>query len=215
MQLNGVPYTVVGRIRKKDQDSSYSGPDNDKVFVPFRRWRATSRAPMRRPARCRRSSWRRSRGSSPTCRACSTRRTGRIEDVDWPLEREVRQVLARRKAFDPEDRDAINVWDTSLETLMFGRMIGTMKQFFSIVGFVTLALGGLGVMNIMLVAVTERTREIGVRKALGATTARGPAAVLPRGLLPDDAQRRRRVRGGARPVRAGEPAADAASGSRA
>ena len=67
-------------------------------------------------------------------------------------------------------RRAISVWDTSLESLMFGRMIGTMKRFFSIVGFITLALGGLGVMNIMLVAVRERTREIGVRKALGATT---------------------------------------------
>jgi putative ABC transport system permease protein len=62
------------------------------------------------------------------------------------------------------------MWDTSLETMMFDRMIGHMKQFFTIVGIVTLALGGIGVMNIMLVAVKERTREIGVRKALGATT---------------------------------------------
>jgi hypothetical protein len=54
---------------------------------------------------------------------------------------------------------------------MFGRMIGTMKDFFSVVGFVTLALGGLGVMNIMLIAVRERTREIGLRKAMGATSA--------------------------------------------
>ena len=98
-------------------------------------------------------------------------RTGRIEDIDWPLEQNIRAILARRHGFDPADRQAIAMWDTSLQTLMFGRMIGHMKQFFTIVGIVTLALGGIGVMNIMLVAVKERTREIGVRKALGATTA--------------------------------------------
>ena len=98
-------------------------------------------------------------------------RTGRIDDIDWPLQREVRRIIARRHGFDPDDRRAIDVWDTSLESMMFGRMIEAMKNFFSIVGVVTLALGGLGVMNIMLVAVRERTREIGVRRALGATTA--------------------------------------------
>ena len=97
-------------------------------------------------------------------------RTGRIEDIDWPLEQNVRAILARRHRFDPADKQAVTMWDTSLNTLMFGRMIGHMKEFFTIVGVVTLMLGGIGVMNIMLVAVTERTREIGVRKALGATT---------------------------------------------
>jgi putative ABC transport system permease protein len=97
-------------------------------------------------------------------------RSGRIEDIDWPLERNVRAVLARRHNFDPGDQQAVSMWDTSLQTLMFGRMIGHMKLFFTVVGIVTLALGGIGVMNIMLIAVRERTREIGVRKALGATT---------------------------------------------
>jgi putative ABC transport system permease protein len=171
VHVNGVPYTVVGKIRKKDQDSNYSGPDNDKVFVPF--------AAMARDF---------PRTDVPAgtlsqiivapkphvvagLEGVLDARTGRIADIDWPLERDVRRVLAKRHGFDVEDRDALSVWDTSLESLMFGRMIDTMRQFFSLVGVITLALGGLGVMNIMLVAVRERTREIGVRKALGATTA--------------------------------------------
>ena len=170
--LNGMPYTVVGKIRKKNQDSNYSGPDNNKIFVPFAAMSAGSAAHATpRPARCRTSSSRQRTGWSTSCRARSIERTGRIEDIDWPLEQNIRAILARRHGFDPADRQAIAVWDTSLQTLMFGRMIGHMKQFFSIVGIVTLALGGIGVMNIMLVAVKERTREIGVRKALGATTA--------------------------------------------
>ena len=170
VRLNGIPYTVIGRIRKKDQDSNYSGPDNDKVFVPFS---AMSRDLPRTgvPA-----------GTLSQIIVAPQQnvidqlprvldsRTGRIEDIDWPLEREIRRILAPRHRFDAGDRNAIGVWDTTLETLLFGRMIQTMKTFFRAVGFVTLALGGIGVMNIMLVAVRERTREIGVRKALGATT---------------------------------------------
>ncbi len=170
ISINGVPYTVVGKIRKKEQDSNYSGPDNNKIFVPFA---AMSRDLPRKDA---------PDGTlsdiivSPKdfvvdeLPSVLEHRTGRIEDIDWPLEREVRTILARHHGFDPDDLKAIQMWDTSLETMMFGRMIGHMKDFFTIVGIVTLALGGIGVMNIMLIAVKERTREIGVRKALGATT---------------------------------------------
>jgi len=168
--LNGAPYTVVGKIRKKNQDSNYSGPDNNKIFVPFA---AMSRDLPRRDAPAGTLSdiivapkdW-----VVDDLPRTLDARTGRIEDIDWPLERNVRAILARRHGFDPEDTQAIAMWDTTLQTLMFGRMIGHMKLFFTIVGVVTLLLGGIGVMNIMLVAVKERTREIGVRKALGATT---------------------------------------------
>jgi len=170
VNLNGIPYTVIGKIRKKDQDSNYSGPDTDKVFVPFSSMaRDFPRlgvaagvlsqiivAPEQKVI-----------DQLPTV---LDSRTGRIEDIDWPLEREIRRVLGPRHRFDSSDTNAIAVWDTTLQTLLFSRMILTMKQFFRIVGFVTLMLGGIGVMNIMLVAVRERTREIGVRKALGATT---------------------------------------------
>jgi len=169
--INGVPYTVVGKIRKKNQDSNYSGPDNNKIFVPFA---AMARDLPRRDAPPGALSdiivapreW-----VVDQLPRVLNERAGRIEDIDWPLERNIRGILARRHGFDPADTQAISVWDTSLQTLMFGRMIGHMKQFFTIVGVVTLLLGGIGVMNIMLVAVKERTREIGVRKALGATTA--------------------------------------------
>jgi putative ABC transport system permease protein len=170
VQINSIPYTVIGKIRKKDQDSNYSGPDNDKVFIPFSAMardfpRADAEPGVVSQIILAPQPW-----VVDLLPKALDERTGRIEDIDWPLEREARRILARRHGFDPEDRDAIAMWDTSLETLMFGRMVQKMKDFFSVVGVVTLALGGIGVMNIMLVAVRERTREIGVRKALGATT---------------------------------------------
>jgi putative ABC transport system permease protein len=168
--LNGVSYTVVGRLRKKNQDSSYSGPDNGKIFVPF----ATMHRDFPRVDAPPGVVSQILVSPHPWVVQALPRsldgRTGRVEDIDWPLEREVRAILARSKGFDAEDREAIQMWDTSLSTLMFGRIVDHMKQFFTIVGFVTLALGGIGVMNIMLIAVRDRTREIGVRKALGATT---------------------------------------------
>ena len=168
--LNGLPYTVIGKIRKKDQDSSYSGPDNDKVFVPFSAMLRDFPRPDAEPGVLSNLIVSPHEWVVDQLPAVLDARTGRIEDVDWPLEQEVRRILAPRHRFDPTDRNAVAMWDTSLETLMFGRMIEHMNWFFALVSVVTLALGGLGVMNIMLVAVRERTREIGVRKALGATT---------------------------------------------
>jgi putative ABC transport system permease protein len=170
VQINGLPYTVIGKIRKKDQDSSYSGPDNDKVFVPFTAMTRDFPRTDAPPGTLSQIILAPHPWVVELLPRALNERTGRIEDIDWPLEREVRRVLARQHGFDPEDRDAISMWDTSLESLMFGRMVQAMKDFFTVVGIVTLALGGIGVMNIMLVAVRERTREIGVRKALGATT---------------------------------------------
>ena len=170
LHLNGIPYTVVGTIRKKQQDSNYSGPDNDKIFIPYAVMakdfpRTDANAGVVSQIILAPHPW----VLEGLPRALNER-TGRVEDIKWPLDTEVRRVLSRRHDFDPSDRDAILLWDTSVQSLMMERMVQTMKQFFSIVGIVTLALGGLGVMNIMLVAVRERTREIGLRKSLGATT---------------------------------------------
>ena len=81
----------------------------------------------------------------------------------------VHVIVARNHHFDPETPDAFDEWDTVETAEMVGKISNAMDVFLGAVGLVTLALGAMGVVNIMLVSVAERTREIGLRKALGAT----------------------------------------------
>ena len=82
----------------------------------------------------------------------------------------VHSIIARNHHFDPETPDAFDDWDSIASAEMVGKISDAMDAFLGAVGLVTLALGAMGVVNIMLVSVAERTREIGLRKALGATT---------------------------------------------
>jgi putative ABC transport system permease protein len=152
LYLNDFPYVVIGVMAKKKQDSSYDGWDVNKVFVPFGAMRRDF--PDKPP------------GTSSTFDQLLV--TPKSVEQHEACKHEVRAALGKMHSFDPADKEACPIWDTVQEAKAFRQMTDGMKYFLGAVGFVTLFLGGLGVMNVMMVAVRERTREIGVRKALGA-----------------------------------------------
>ncbi len=151
--LNSHPYTVIGVMRKKDQDSSYDGRDINKVFIPFYAVIRDFPNPPPYP-------------SDSVDRLLVTPKSLAQHET---CKLEVRKVLGRLHNFNPEDKEAAQIWDTVEEAKAFAAMTDGMKYFLGAMGITTLCLGGIGVMNVMLVAVRERTREIGVRKAVGAT----------------------------------------------
>jgi len=89
-------------------------------------------------------------------------------DASRRAEQRVYEVLGRRYRFDPADSDALGVWDTTEFEKMFEFLFAGFHMFFAIVGSFTLTVGGIGVANIMYVVVRERTREIGIKRSVGA-----------------------------------------------
>ena len=144
--LGGSPFLVVGVMQSKIQQSSYSGRDNGKAYIPHSTYRALTG-----------EKWVDNLIYQPAVAAQS-------KDVTDA----VRGVLGRRLQFDPEDKEALSVWDTTEEFAFLAIFFLSFRLFLGIIGSFTLIVGGIGVSNIMNVVVEERTREVGIKMALGA-----------------------------------------------
>ncbi|MFW6010746.1 MAG: ABC transporter permease [Gemmatimonadota bacterium] len=146
VDLGGTPFLVVGVMKPKQQNSSYNSRDEDRVFIPA----STHRAVF-----------------GGRYLANIVYRTA-DPSLTKAVERRVYEVLGRKYRFDSGDEDALQVWDTSEWEQMFDNLFLGFKIFFALVGGFTLSVGGIGVANIMYIVVKERTREIGIRRSVGA-----------------------------------------------
>jgi putative ABC transport system permease protein len=144
--IDNVPFLVIGVMQEKAQDSSYSGRDKDKAFIPD-----TTFASLFNRQYVDNFIFQASQASLVPAAT-----------------RQVYEVLGRRHQFDPSDEEAIGMWDTTEAEKFFSVFFGTFRAFLGIIGSFTLIVGGIGVSNIMYVVVEERTREIGIKLAVGA-----------------------------------------------
>jgi len=145
IRLNGLPFLVVGVMQAKVQESNYYGPDENRMFIPASTYRAMTGETYI---------------DNFIFTASEVSLTGAAKE-------EVQSILAARHRFDPEDLEAVRIWDTTEMAQFLDTFMTAFKLFLAIVGSLTLVVGGIGVSNIMNVVVEERTREIGVKMALG------------------------------------------------
>ncbi len=144
--IDGLPFTVVGVLKKKFQDSSNNGPDADRGVIPY-------------------STFRTIYGNQFVNHLIVQPRDASRGPL---VKAEIYRVLGRKYRFDPKDERALGMWDfieSEKENLAVGLGI---QIFMGLVGAFTLLIAGVGVANIMYVVVKERTQEIGIKLALGA-----------------------------------------------
>ena len=144
--LNQSPFLVVGVLKKKTQDSSYSGRDNEKAFIPSSTFRALT-------------------GDKYVDNMVFQSNT---PDGTKQVTEAIRTAFGKRLRFDKDDKEALSIWDTTEQFQFFDTFMLAFNAFLGIIGVLTLIVGGIGVSNIMNVIVEERTREIGIKMALGA-----------------------------------------------
>lgn len=144
--VNQSPFQVVGVLVKKSQDSSYSGRDNEKAFIPSSTFRALSGDKY---------------VDNMVFQAAKPDQTKKVIDS-------VSAAFGQRLRFDAKDKEALSMWDTTENFSFMETFMLSFNAFLGIIGVLTLIVGGIGVSNIMNVVIEERTREIGIKMALGA-----------------------------------------------
>jgi putative ABC transport system permease protein len=159
--LHGAPFLIVGVLKKKDQNSSYRGRDSRKVFIPVGTFKAI---------------WGHTRPENMVYQVADPSRSKAVQ-------KQVSTVLGRKYSFDPKDDQALFVWDTMASLGEWIPFFQGFRIFLAIIGVFTLIVGGIGTANIMYVVVKERTREIGVKMALGATRVNIMSQIIVESLL--------------------------------
>ena len=149
--LNGIRFEVIGVVQRVGHGDNNS--TNNRVFLPFSTMRQYF--PLTKD------------GQDNAVSFINYR--PRVRQEHALAREEVRKIIARNHNFDWHENDAFEDWDTIKNSETVGKIFDAMDLFLGGVGIVTLTLGAIGIINIMLVAVSERTHEIGLRKALGAT----------------------------------------------
>jgi putative ABC transport system permease protein len=151
MLLNGIAFNIIGIVGKVGREGNNG--TNARIFVPIETMR------MLFPLK--------TKNTEDALSFINYRPVTR--DLHVQAKDELHQIIARRHGFSPKVDDTFYDWDTVENSIRVAKIFDGMDWFLGVVGLVTLGLGGIGIINIMLVSVTERTKEIGLRKALGAT----------------------------------------------
>lgn len=168
IRINGYPYQVIGWMSEKQQNSSYDGWDNDKVLIPI--------SSLRRDTPPYREAYEMGRLDAILYRPAAVK--------EWQAaQAQARRAIGAALGFDPEDKSALFLFDTMESAERFDQVFDATEIFLGVVALVTLALGGIGVMNTMMMAVAERTPEVGLKKALGASSKRILADFFLEGIL--------------------------------